>query len=409
MQGLHQGHATVRGNSAPGGYRHCLQPEDVTVAEVLGEAGYTCGLFGKWGLALLDQTGLPNDKGFEDFCGYLNQRRAHNYYPEYLWRNKERIEFPQHRGHEHRTLSDYDETGEISINGVEDPASAVHSFDVYAEASEEFLRQNHEHPFFLYLAYTIPHMALEVPSLGAYTDADWPSLAHKIYAAMITHMDTAIGRVLDMLEELGCDENTLIFFTSDNGYSFAGMGEGPTFEEFFDHRGPWKGEKGNLHQGGLRVPTAARWPAQIQPGTTSDHPWAFWDLMPTAADLAGTELSARTDGVSIAPTLLGEPHRQARHEHLYWEYGNQQSVRLGDWYAFRPHPEQPVEIYDALGDPQEQRDLATEKPEVVARVEEIMREQHEPNMYFPAPGQTRQEWEEALAQAGIELPVNIDT
>ncbi len=408
MQGLHQGHATVRNNSAPGGYRHCLQPDDTTVAEVLSEAGYRCGLFGKWGLAVHDQTGLPNDKGFDEFCGYLNQRRAHNYYPEYLWRNTERIEFPQHRGHDHKAPNQFDADGGIIINGVEDPAGARYSFDVYADEAEGFLREPHEQPFFLYLAYTIPHQALEVPELRGYTDLDWPSIEHKIYAAMITRMDAAIGRVLDLLDELGCADDTLVFFTSDNGYSYAGWGEDLTFEEFFDHRGPWKGEKGNLHQGGLRVPTVARWPGRIEPGAASDLKWAFWDLMPTAAEVAGIDLSCRTDGVSIAPTLLGRPERQQAREHLYWEYRDEQSVRLDDWYAFRPHPEQPVELYLALEDLQEQTDLTGDEPEVVARVEEIMREEHEPNIYFPAPGQSVEEWQAALKDAGIELPENID-
>ena len=408
MQGLHQGHATVRDNAAPGQYRHCLQPEDVTVAEVLQGAGYRCGLFGKWGLAVWDQTGLPNDKGFDEFCGYLNQRRAHSYYPEYLWRNQERIELPGNRGHNHKEPNQYDEAGRIIVNGVEDPGAAEYSFDVYARAAEQFVRDNHQRPFFLYLAYTIPHMALEVPGLGAYTDLDWPSLDHKIYAAMVTRMDSAIGRLLDLLEELQCDRNTLIFFTSDNGYSFVGAGIKPPLDEFFHHRGPWKGEKGNLHQGGLRVSTLARWPARIRPGTTSELPWAFWDLLPTAAELAGVS-TPPSDGVSIAPTLLGEPRRQRGHDFLYWEYHHEQAVRLEDWYAYRPHPDRPVELYHALEDPQELVDLAAELPQVAAQAAEIMREQHAPNLYFPAPGQTREDWQAALAARRIALPENIDT
>ncbi|MEA3401976.1 MAG: arylsulfatase [Armatimonadota bacterium] len=408
MQGLHQGHATVRDNAAPGGYRHTLQPDDVTVAEVLQEAGYACGLFGKWGLAVWDQPGIPNNKGFDEFCGYLNQRKAHNYYPEYLWRNQERIYFPQHRGHNHKEPNEYDDQGRIIPNGMDDPDSARYSFDVYAEASEEFVRDNHDRPFFLYLAYTIPHLALEVPELGPYTDLDWPTLSHKIWAGMITRMDDAVGRLLDLLEELGCADDTLIFFTSDNGYSMAGLELGPSLDEFFHHRGPWKGAKGNCHQGGVRVPTVARWPNRIQSGTTSDHPWAFWDLMPTAAELAGVSPPADIDGVSIAPTLVGEPERQRAPEYLYWELRDEQAVRLEDWYAYRPHPERPIELYHALEDPEEERDLAADMPGVVDEVEAIMREAHTPTLYFPGPGQTRQQWKATLQEAGIALPENID-
>ncbi len=406
MQGLHQGHATVRNNSAPGGYRHNLQPDDVTVAQVLQGSGYACGLFGKWGLAVEDQTGRPNEKGFDEFCGYLNQRHAHNYYPPYLFRNTERIEFPQHAGHDHTAPNEYDRQGRITPNGMAEPGAARYSFDVYAEAAEEWVRENADGPFFAYLAYTTPHQAFEVPELGPYTDRDWPML-HRIYAAMVTRMDDAIGRVLDTLDETGQADNTLIFLTSDNGYSHRGVGEAPTLDEFFGHHGPYKGEKGNLHQGGLRVPTVARWPAAIEPGHTCNHAWAYWDLMPTAAELGGAECPA-TDGVSIAPILRGEVHRLADRPPLYWEHGNAQSVRLAQWWAYRSDPEQPVEVYDADQDPQQQHDLAADLPEVVSRVEEIMASEHEENLYFPAPGQSREEWEAALAAEGIELPVNID-
>jgi len=406
MQGLHQGHATVRNNSAPGGYRHNLQPDDVTVADMLQGAGYRCGLFGKWGLAVEDQTGRPNEKGFDEFCGYLNQRHAHNYYPPYLFRNTDRIEFPQHAGHDHKAPNEYDAQGSITPNGMAEPDKARYSFDVYAEAAESWIRENADGPFFAYLAYTIPHQAFEVPSLEPYTDRDWP-LLQKIYAAMVTRMDTAIGRVLRVLEETGRDEDTLIFLTSDNGYSHRGVGEDPTLDEFFAHHGPYKGEKGNLYQGGVRVPTVARWPAAIEAGRVCNDPWAYWDLMPTAAELSGADCPP-TDGVSIAPILRGEPYPLADRPPLYWEHGNAQAVRLRQWWAYRPHPEEAVELYDADRDPLQEADRAAELPEVVAEVEEIMADSHEENVYFPAPGQTREEWEAELARRGIELPVNID-
>ena len=398
MQGLHQGHATVRDNIAPGGYRHSLQPGDITVAQVLKDAGYATGLFGKWG--------LPTNMGFDDFCGYLNQRKAHNYYPPYLWRNTDRIELPQHLGHNHREPNEYRD-GRIIPNGMADPDAARYSFDVYAQASEQWLTQHHAEPFFMYLAYTIPHMALEVPDLAPYSDLDWPQ-QHKIYAAMITRMDTAVGRLLAMLEEYGCTDNTLIFFTSDNGYSMENVTEAPTLDEFFQHRGPYRGDKGTLLQGGVRVPTVARWPAVIEAGSTNHLPWAYYDFLPTAAELAGARIPATTDGISIAPTLTGTG-AQPEHEFMYWELVDEQSVRLGDYYAYRPHPNEPLQLYLANEDPQQEHDLAAALPAVVARAEQIMAQQHEPTPYFPAPGQSTERWQRELQMRSIILPRNVDT
>ena len=406
MQGLHQGHATVRNNAAPGGYRHCLQPEDTTVAEVLSGAGYRCGLFGKWGLSLWDQPTVPTNKGFDSFCGYLNQRRAHNYYPPYLWRDTDRIWFPQHEGHDHSQPNEYDADGNIIPNGMAEPGAARYSFDVYTEASEEWLRADAEQPFFLYLAYTTPHQAFEVPSLQPYADRDWPT-THKAYAAMVTRTDAAVGRVMAILEEQGRADNTLVIFTSDNGYSHKGVGGDITFDDRFNHHGPLKGEKGNLNQGGLRVPTIAHWPAVLEGGRTCNHPWAYWDLMPTAAELSGAECP-RTDGTSIVPLLTNHSTEYAHRDYFYWEHGNAQAVRMEQWWATRPHPDKPLELYEADADPMQERDLAKAMPDIAARVEEIMVEAREPNIYFPAPGQPHDEWQAELDRRGIELPVNVD-
>jgi arylsulfatase A-like enzyme len=396
----------VRNNSAPGGYRHCLQPEDTTVAEVLQGAGYATGLFGKWGLSCWDQPGVPNQKGFDEFRGYLNQRHAHNYYPSYLYHNADRTYYPQQKNHDHRAPDEYDGDGNIRPNGVENPEEAVHAFDVYSEASERWLREvAGDGPFFAYLAYTLPHMVLEVPNLGPYTDRDWP-IEHRIYAAMVTYMDSAIGRVLDILDETGEAENTLLFFTSDNGYSHAGLKCEPTLDEFFNHSGPFKGRKGNLDQGGVRVPTVARWPGVIEPGSVSNDAWAYPDLMPTAAEIAGAQCP-RTDGSSLVPLLRGDRRGWDGHEYLYWEHGDAQAVRLEQWWAVRRHPEEPLAIYHADEDPGQESDLAGEMPATVALIEEIMREAHEDNIYFPAPGQPREEWEANLERLGIELPENI--
>jgi arylsulfatase A-like enzyme len=411
MQGLHPGHATVRENMvrhSRGVYRHSLQPGDRTVAQLLQEAGYATGMFGKWGLSLCDQPGLPNDKGFDVFYGYLNQRKAHTYYPEYLWSNRDKVLFPQHRGHDHRQPNVYDEQGKIVVNGVADPGAAQYSFDLYVAESERFVREHHDRPFFLYLPYTPPHGALEVADLGPYADRDWPSLTHKLWAALITRMDDAVGRLMALLRAYDLLEDTLIFFTSDNGYSAGGYTQNPSLDDFFQHRGPWKGEKGNLGQGGLAVPTLAYWEGRIEPGSTCDLPWAFWDFLPTAAQVAGVTPPPGLDGISILPSLLGQPGRQAEREFLYWEFNDEQALRLGERWVYRPHPAQPIEVYDAIGDPGQTHDLAPVEPDVVRRAEDLFRQEHTPTPYMPEPGQSKEAWERELTELGIQLPNNVD-
>ena len=290
-----------------------------------------------------------------------------------------------------------------------DPAAAKYSFDEYAAASLEFVRANAGNPFFLYLPFTPPHGALEVPELGDYARRDWPYVEQKIWAAMITRMDAAIGRLMALLKELGLDEDTAVFFTSDNGYSAASYGADNALDNLFHHRGPWLGRKGDLHQGGLRVPTVARWPGRIAPGTVSDHVWAFWDFLPTAAEIAGAEKPPRTDGLSILPTLLGQPERQKQHEHLYWQFSDEQALRMGEWWIHRKSPSSPIRVTHANEDPAEERDLASEKPEVAKRAEEIFRAEHEPTPYAPSPGENRESWHRRAQAAGVSLPHNVDT
>jgi arylsulfatase A-like enzyme len=411
MQGLHQGHATVRDNMVGfegGTYRHSLQPDDVTVAEVLKDAGYATGLFGKWGLAVHNQPGIPIDKGFDEFCGYLNQRKAHNYYPPYLWHNREKVKFTGNVGHDHTRPNEYDDDGRIIPNGVKDPDEAVYSFDHYSERALHFVRKHADGPFFLYLAYTIPHAAFEVPDLGPCVGEDWP-LTHKIYAAMVTRMDAAIGRLLDLLEELGLEEDTLIFLVSDNGYSFDGAVQDPNLNEIFDHRGPWRGSKGNLLQGGVRVPAIARWPRRIEAGSTSDHVWTFWDVLPTAAEVAGADSSPDVDGISILPALLGEPDRMQEREHLYWELGDQQAARIGRYWLYRPHPDAQVEVYQAEEDPQQTNNLADHRQDLVQSAKKIFRAEHTPTPYFPSPGETPEQWRSRRDAAGVKLSDNVNT
>ncbi len=374
MTGLHLGHAWIRGNA-----RLDLRPEDVTVAEVLKESGYTTGLFGKWGLGHEGTDGMPTRQGFDRFFGYLDQAHAHNYYPSFLVRGEERVAL----------------RNEVPDEGARGQGVATKKVDyapdlIFAQATR-FVRENARGPFFLYLAYTIPHAnnearreGMEVPDLGLYAERDWPA-PRKGHAAMITRMDGEIGALLALLAELGIEERTLVMFSSDNGpHSEAGFDPEAT-----DSNGPLRGIKRSLHDGGIRVPTLARWPGTIPAGRTSAHVGYFGDLMATAAELAGAEAPAGIDSLSFAPTLLGDPWEQGQHEYLYWEFyerGSAQAVRAGRWKAVRkPMVHGAMQLYDLESDVGEEHDLAAERPGLVARMERIMEEAHVPSPRFAVP------------------------
>jgi len=359
MTGLHTGHSRVRGNALVP-----LEPADVTVAEVLKPAGYATGLVGKWGLGEEATTGIPTRQGFDYFFGYLNQCHAHNYYPDFLWRNEAKVRLPNEVTPKGRGVA-------AGFGGVA-TKRVVYSHDLFAAEALQFVEQHKSEPFFLYLALTIPHAnneagpeGMEVPDLGPYTDKDWPT-PQKGHAAMITRMDRDIGRLLDRLGELGIDQKPLVFFASDNGPHKEG-GFDPTFAQ---SSGPLQGIKRSLHDGGIRVPMIVRWPGQIAPGTISNLPCAFWDVLPTLADLAGVQPPAGIDGISLAPTLLGKG-TQKQHEFLYWEFhegGSQQAVRMGPWKAVRPWNGK-LSLYNLNTDPAEAHDLAAEHPDIVAKIE----------------------------------------
>ncbi|HOW70688.1 MAG TPA: arylsulfatase [Phycisphaerae bacterium] len=352
MTGLHTGHARVRGNSLVP-----LRPEDTTMAEVLKRAGYATGIVGKWGLGEPGTTGVPNLKGFDSWFGYLNQVHAHNYYPDYLWRDQERHPLDANR----------------------DGRKGCYTHDLFTEEALLFVQRNRHRPFFLYLTYTIPHAnnelgaktgdGMEVPDYGPYRDREWTS-AHKGRAAMITRMDRDVGRLLDRLEELGLDRGTLVLFTSDNGPHK----EGGTKPAFFNAGGPLRGIKRDLYEGGIRVPLVVRWPGQVQPGQVSKHVSAAWDFLPTMADLANVEEPAGLDGISMMPAIRGQPQRG--HNFLYWEFhegGFFQAVRMGDWKAVRKGLAGRMELYDLAADVGEQHNVAAAHPDIVARIEEYLK------------------------------------
>jgi arylsulfatase A-like enzyme len=373
MTGLHTGHCLIRGNA-----RENLRPEDVTVARVFKDAGYTTGLVGKWGLGHEGSTGVPTKQGFDYFYGYLDQVHAHNYYPSFLMRNEERVPLKN-------VVPGPGEFGK----GVA-TTKAEYSGDLLAAEAVAFIDRNKDRPFFLYFAPTIPHanneagkQGMEVPDYGIYKDKDWPD-PQKGHAAMITRLDADIGRLFAGLKKHGIDENTLVIFTSDNGPHREG-GNDPDFNR---SHGPLRGIKRDLYEGGIRVPMIARWPGRIAAGTTTDCVAAFWDVMPTLADLAGAKTPSGIDGQSFVPTLRGDKDKQAQHESLYWafyERGGARAVRAGKWKAVEQPMYTPIRLYDLDMDLGEKDDVAAKHPDVVARLRKIMDESNTPSARWKFP------------------------
>ncbi len=370
MTGQHTGHTPIRSN----GGGTFLFEEDVTLAEVLKSAGYATGLFGKWGLGLIGSSGHPNRQGFDECFGYLHQVHAHFYYPSYLVHNDQRYLLPKNLGR----------------NRVQYSADEIHN------RSLEFIRANRNHPFFAYLAYTIPHTELLVPqdsmdeydgkfdeptpwidSRGHYADQPKPRTA---FAAMVSRMDRHVGQVMALLKELEIDDNTLVIFSSDNG----GQRRGGPDLAFFNGNGRLRGYKGTLYEGGIRVPLIARWPGKIMPSTISAHQCAFWDLLPTLADAASAESPEDVDGISFLPTLLGQSAQQQQHEFLYWEFYRGlpatapviRAVRFGDWKAVQSTENAPFELYNLAEDIGETKNVAALHRDTMAQIESFINASH---------------------------------
>lgn len=374
MTGSHTGHCRVRGNhSLTRPDALSLLEEDSTIAETLQAAGYHTALIGKWGLGEPDSPGGPLKKGFQEFYGYTDQGEAHNYYPEWLWRNDEKESLPG--------------------NVLEMPRVArertTYSHDRFTEEALAFIDRRKDDPFFLYLAYTLPHAnneasrirdhGMEISDDAPYSDASWPA-AQRSHAAMISRLDRDVGAVLDHLQELGLAENTLVIFASDNGPHR----EGGADPDFFQDSGPFRGIKRDLYEGGIRVPAIAWWPGTIAPAQVSDHPWAFWDFPATARELAGLE-PPDDDGISIVPTLSGEGEQQI-HEAFYWEFhegGCKQAVRFGEWKAIKLGKKKRLELYHLPTDPQEQHNCAPDHPEQVKEALTLLRKKRRPSEDFP--------------------------
>ena len=395
LTGKHTGHAYVRNNGKPKGRawdaekmlfpgQHPIPDETVTLAELLKQRGYATAAYGKWGLGYEGSSGDPLKQGFDDFGGFLCQVHAHNHYPRFLWKGGKQVMMPGN---------------DRTLYGKE------YSQDCFIEWGKEFIRANKGKPFFLYLPVAIPHLSIQVPeeSLAQYKgvipEQDYEHrnrryLPHPFpragYAAMITHMDKGIGELMNLVEELGLDDNTLIIFTSDNGPARNRLGGSDSV--FFESAGPFRGLKASLYEGGIRVPMVARWPGKIKPGLVSHHVSAFWDVLPTVCEVADARVPDGLDGISMVPVLTGKPEKQKEHEYLYWEfpaYGGQQAVRMGDWKGIRQNMFKAkdgkfhTELFNLNKDIGETTDVSAEHPDIVKKIEKIMVDARVPSVLFP--------------------------
>jgi arylsulfatase A-like enzyme len=394
MTGKHGGHCRVRGNaSLVERAKQTLAANDVTVAALLKQAGYATALVGKWGLGMDDMPGQPLRQGFDFFFGYLDQVHAHNYFADYLWRNAEKVTLPNAV----RSIS-VGKRGEWGTGGIATKRVA-YSPQLMLDEGLRFIEQNRSRPFFLYFATTIPHAnneaaketgnGAEVPDLGIYRDRPWPA-PEKGYAAMITYLDTQVGAILERLQQLGLDDQTLVIFTSDNGAeSKPSAGYDTTF---FRSGGELRGFKRDNYEGGIRAPFIARWPGKIKAGSVSQHVGYFGDFLATATELARTKTPTGLDSISFLPALLGHPRQQQRHEWLYWEYNTNratsQGVLLdGRWKGVRNERHTaPLELYDLHADVAEARNIASRHPDIVAKMEAYLRTAREDATNWPLRG-----------------------
>ncbi len=376
MTGKHSGHAAIRANNLD----QMLLPDDVTIAEVLKPAGYVTGCFGKWGQGFEGTPGHANRQGFDEFFGQLTQVHAHFYYPFWVWKNEEK--YP--------------------LTGNEGGQRKEYLPDVVQAEAAKFIRANRDRPFFAYVASIIPHVELVVP-----TDSEEPYRGkfprraildsrqgyigaedgYTTYAGMVSRLDRHVGELLKLLDELGIADNTVVVFTSDNGGQNGGADQGWTaMTDFFKNNGPFRGYKGSFYEGGIRIPFVVRWPGKIKAGTHNDLPCAFYDVLPTLAEIGGGKPAPDVDGLSLIPTWTSQG-KQKQHDALYWEHpargGISRAARQGRWKVVQNGPKQPAELYDLEADIGEKSNVAKDHSDVVTQLITFMDSQHSPPRQYP--------------------------
>ena len=369
ITGLHSGHAPVRGNweIAKGEGQYPLPDETVTVAEILKTEGYATACMGKWGMGMFDSTGSPLKQGFDHFFGYNCQRHAHSYFPSHLYRNDQRFE----------------------LEGNQNNGRKVYSQHLIQKDVLDWVRSQKDQPFFLFYAITLPHGTHEIDDYGIYEDKPWTD-RQKAYAAQVTRVDSDVGALLDLLKELKIDDNTLVMLAGDNGSSFSPQSDiGQLFDQASNGM---RGFKRGLYEGALRQASIARWPGKIPAGKVRDEPWAFWDFLPTAAELAGAKIPAacKTDGLSLVSYLQGGP--VPPRDSFYWELHEGkpiQAVRFGkdlQWKAVKNGINAKIELYDLTKDSGEKNNIAAAHPEIVKQAESLLQASHGKNPDWPLTG-----------------------
>jgi arylsulfatase A-like enzyme len=383
MTGRHTGHTSVRGNQPA----QLLLDEEITIAEKMKEAGYVTAAVGKWGIGHPPPANDPGRNGFDQFFGYINMWHAHNFYPEFLYKNGEK--FPLSGNKLYETDGKNPWANDPEGTGVAEYREQYVPF-LIDDVALEFIELNKDTTFFLYLAYNTPHAnneagqflgnGMEVPDYGEFTDNSWPD-PEKGFAQMMVNLDRSVGKVNERLKELGIDRNTIVMFISDNGPH----DEGKHNSDFFNSNGIYRGTKRDLYEGGIRSPFIARWPAVIKAGSRSEHVSAGWDILPTVCEIAGVSAPDSIDGISFLPVLKGDEENQTKHEYLYWEFyemGGRQAVLMGDWKGIinnvRRDGPKTMELYNIISDPSEMKDVSSDHPEVVEEIKEIMRKAHKP-------------------------------
>jgi len=374
MTGLNTGHTRIRGNFALAGgivgskgsehvRRANLTPADRTVADYLKRAGYHTGLMGKWHLDGYDPGATPTDHGFDEFKGWLIQNgKTQGYFPTERYNGKE----------------------VVAIHENDNGRQGRYETELCIEDSCDFIRRNASLPFYLYLAFSNPHSPYISPTLGSAAGEPWDR-DEKTYASMVEFMDQGVGSVLRTLKENHLEQNTIVFFASDNGPRSEPTEQQTRVVDFFDSNGVYRGYKRDLYEGGIREPFIVSWPGQIAPGSTSDVPIYFPDFLPTAVSLARGPSVSETDGIDLTPTLLQRTHKRAN-RFLYWETFEpefRQAVRWGRWKAIRLTRKGPLELYDLSGDVSEKHDIASSHPEVVAKIEEYLRTARTNSVEYP--------------------------
>jgi arylsulfatase A-like enzyme len=352
-----------------------MASEEVTIGKLMKDAGYSTACIGKWGIGHPPPPEDPHNNGFDYFFGYLSMWHAHNYYPEFLWRNGKKVKLNNVGKH----LEKHYKEGQELLTGYGIERNEYTS-DLFTQDALSWI-SNQNTPFFLFLSYTIPHAnneaqalggehGLEVPDYNIYKDKNWP-VAEKGKAAMISRMDSDVGKIFKKLKDLGFENNTLVMFTSDNGPHK----EGGIDPDFFNSNGKLKGKKRDLYDGGIRVPMIARWPGKISPGNKTAHISAFWDVLPTLAELVEKPIPAGIDGISFLPTLIGSTD-QKEHEFLYWEFhegSSKQALRMGNWKVVRLAPSKKIELYDVTIDIGEENNIADQHPELIEKAKQIFK------------------------------------